>query len=51
MDAGKPLPGSDPSLDFQHRTASWYVPSDQPWQDALRYQVEYEQNNPPVAAA
>jgi phenylpropionate dioxygenase-like ring-hydroxylating dioxygenase large terminal subunit len=51
MEAGKPVPGIDPALDFKHRTASWYMPSDQPWQDALRYQVEYEQNNPPAAAA
>jgi phthalate 4,5-dioxygenase len=51
MDAGKPLPALDPSLDFKHRTASWYMPSDEPWQQALRYQEEFERENPPAAAA
>ncbi len=51
MDEGKPLPALDPSLDFQHRTASWYMPSDQPWQDCLRYQEQYERDNPAASAA
>lgn len=51
MDEGKPLPAQDPALDFQHRTASWYMPSDQPWQDALRYQDQYEREHPQPAAA
>ncbi len=51
MDAGKPLPGLDPSLDFNHRTGSWYMPSDQPWQTVLRYQQQFERENPPAAAA
>ena len=46
MDAGKPLPGLNPDLDYKHRTASWYMPADQPWQDALRYQEQFEQENP-----
>jgi phthalate 4,5-dioxygenase len=51
MDAGKPMPGLDPALDFKHRTASWYMPSNEPWQDALRYQEQFERENPPAAAA
>jgi phenylpropionate dioxygenase-like ring-hydroxylating dioxygenase large terminal subunit len=55
MAQGKPLPGLDPALDFQHRTASWYMPSDKPWQTALEYQEKYERENPltgkPVQAA
>jgi phthalate 4,5-dioxygenase oxygenase subunit len=46
MSEGKPLPGLDPNLDFNHRTASWYMPRDKPWQDALRYQEKYESENP-----
>ena len=46
MAEGKPLPGLDPALDFQHRTASWYMPHDKPWQDALQYQEKYERDNP-----
>jgi phthalate 4,5-dioxygenase oxygenase subunit len=46
MAEGKPLPGLDPKLDFQHRTASWYMPEDKPWQDCLRYQEKYERENP-----
>lgn len=51
MEEGKPLPAHDPALDFKHRTASWYMPSDQPWQDALRYQEQYERDHPQAAAA
>jgi phenylpropionate dioxygenase-like ring-hydroxylating dioxygenase large terminal subunit len=51
MDAGKPLPGLDPSLDFRHRTASWYMPADQPWQDVLRYQEQFERDSPVAAVA
>ncbi|MGH7335945.1 MAG: Rieske 2Fe-2S domain-containing protein [Myxococcota bacterium] len=51
MDQGKPLPALDRALDFRHRTASWYMPADQPWQEALRFQEKYERENPPAAAA
>jgi hypothetical protein len=51
MEQGKPLPALAPGLDFNHRTASWYMPADQPWQDALRYQDEYEREHPQPAAA
>lgn len=51
MDAGKPLPGLDPTLDFRHRTASWYMPSDESWRDVLRYQEEFERKNPVGEAA
>ena len=37
MDEGKPLPGIDPSLDFKHRTASVFMPSDADWHDALKF--------------
>jgi len=51
MEQGKPLPATDPSLDFNHRTASWYMPPDQPWQDCLKFQEKYERENPEAAAA
>lgn len=51
MEEGKPLPAHGPALDFKQRTASWYMPSDHPWQDALRYQEQYERDNPQAAAA
>lgn len=51
MEQGKPLPAQDPALDYRHRTASWYMPADQPWQDCLRYQEQHEKENPPAVAA
>jgi hypothetical protein len=27
------------------------MPSNEPWQDALRYQEQFERENPPAAAA
>ena len=46
MADGKPLPGLDPKLDFKHRTASWYMPAAEPWQDALQHQDKYEKDHP-----
>ena len=51
MAEGNPLPGLDPSLDFNHRTGSWYMPADKPWQDVLQYQEKYERENPPAGQA
>jgi len=51
MDDGKRLPALDPSLDFKHRTGSWYMPSNESWRDVLRYQEKFERENPPAAAA
>jgi hypothetical protein len=51
MEEGKPLPALDPTLDFKHRTASCYVPADQPWQKALKYQEDLERKNPAVIVA
>jgi len=45
------LPALDPSLDFKHRTGSWYMPSNESWRDVLRYQEKFERENPPAAAA
>jgi phthalate 4,5-dioxygenase oxygenase subunit len=46
MAQGKPLPAQDPALSFAHRAASWYMPADKPWQDALIYQEDYERTHP-----
>lgn len=52
MEEGKPLPGLDPSLRYdQQRACSWYMPSNEPWQDVTRYQEQYERDNPMSAAA
>jgi phthalate 4,5-dioxygenase len=37
MDEGKPLPGTAPGLDFSQRAASVYMPSEAPWQEAVRW--------------
>ena len=37
MDEGKPLPGTDPSLDFRHRTASVFMSSEADWHEALKF--------------
>jgi len=51
MEAGKPMPATDPMLDFQHRTGSWYMPADADWRTVLEYQEKYERENPQPAAA
>jgi phthalate 4,5-dioxygenase len=43
---GKPLPAQDPSLDFRQRGASCHMPSDRPWQEALKWQEDYEREHP-----
>ncbi len=48
---GKPLPGQDPALDFQQRGASFTMPADRPWQEALRWQEEYERSHPIAVSA
>jgi phenylpropionate dioxygenase-like ring-hydroxylating dioxygenase large terminal subunit len=45
-EAGKPLPGLDPSLDFQQRGASITLPAGRPWQEALACQEEHERAHP-----
>jgi nitrite reductase/ring-hydroxylating ferredoxin subunit len=51
MEAGKPLPGLDPNLDFQQRGVACDIPSDSAWGDALRWQEQYEQTIPATSAA
>lgn len=51
MEQGKPLPATDPALDFRHRTGSWYMPVDADWHTVLEYQEQYERENPQPAAA
>jgi phthalate 4,5-dioxygenase len=48
---GKPLPAQDPALDFKLRGVSCNVPADRPWQEALKWQEDYERANPLVTAA
>jgi phthalate 4,5-dioxygenase len=48
---GRPLPGQDANLDFNLRGVSCDVPADRPWQDALKWQEEYERAHPLVSAA
>lgn len=50
-EAGRPLPGHDPSLDYDLRGASMVIPADRPWQDARRLQEDYERANPVAASA
>ncbi len=45
MDEGKPLPGMDPSLDFNHRTASVFMPAEADWHDALQFLEEQERES------
>ncbi len=42
LEQGKPLPALDPSLDFNLRGASCFMPSDKPWQDAIHFQEQQE---------
>jgi hypothetical protein len=50
MDEGKSLPGHDPALDYNQRACSFNIPADIPWQDVVKWQLEYEQQHPPLAA-
>lgn len=49
-DAGRPLLGHDPSLDYDLRSASMVIPADRPWQDARWLQEDYERAHPPAIA-
>lgn len=51
MQEGKPLPGHDPSLDYDQRGASFAIPADRPWQDVVALQDAYERENPVGVAA
>jgi phthalate 4,5-dioxygenase len=48
-EAGRPLPGQDPALDYDLRGASIDIPIDRPWEEARRIQEEFEHDNPVVA--
>jgi len=50
MEDGLPLPAHDPSLDFQQRAGSFDMPADQPWQDVVKWQEDYERGHRPIAA-
>jgi phenylpropionate dioxygenase-like ring-hydroxylating dioxygenase large terminal subunit len=50
-EAGRPLPGQDPALDFDLRGTSIDIPIDRPWQEARRVQDAFERDNPVVAKA
>ena len=51
MEEGKPLPGQDSQLDFVQRGVACDIPVDRPWQEALRWQEEYERTNSASSAA
>lgn len=46
MDEGKPLPATDPGLDFSQRAASVFMPSDMSWRDARQWQEKVEREQP-----
>ena len=48
---GRPLPAQDANLNFDLRGVSCDVPADRPWQEALKWQEEYERAHPLVSAA
>ena len=50
-DAGRPLPAQDPALDFRQRGASFTMPADRPWQEALQWQEDYERAHPAAVPA
>jgi phthalate 4,5-dioxygenase oxygenase subunit len=50
MEEGKPLPGLDPSLDYDHRAGSFNIPANRPWQEVVKWQREFEQEYPSLAA-
>ena len=52
MEKGTPLPALDPALRFdEQRACSWYMPTDEPWQDVTRFQEQYELDHPLSVAA
>jgi phthalate 4,5-dioxygenase len=51
MEAGKPLPATQPGLDFKQRAASVYMPSSAPWQQAVRWLKAQEAGLKEPAAA
>jgi phthalate 4,5-dioxygenase len=51
MEAGKPLPATEPGLDFNQRAASVYMPSSAPWQEAVRWLKAQEAGLKEPAAA
>ena len=42
MDEGRTLPAHDPLLDFNHRSCSFDIPANVPWQDVTQWQEEFE---------
>jgi phthalate 4,5-dioxygenase len=51
MDEGNaPLPGLDPSLDYEQRACSFNISAQVPWQDVVKWQETYETQHPPLAA-
>lgn len=38
MEEGKPLPAHDPSLSFDLRSVSCYMPADRPWKEVVSWQ-------------
>jgi hypothetical protein len=51
MEEGKPLPGQNGQLDFVQRGVACDMPEDRPWQEALRWQEQYEQAHSASSAA
>ena len=49
MDEGKPLPGQDPSLDYDQRACSFNIPTNIPWQKVVELQEEHERGHPLAA--
>jgi phthalate 4,5-dioxygenase len=47
-EAGRSLPGQDPALDYNLRSASMEIPIDRSWPDARRLQEEFERDHPLV---
>lgn len=48
MEQGLTLPGQAPGLSFDQRAASVYMPSNAPWQDALKFQEAQERESVPA---
>ncbi len=44
MDEGKPLPGQDPSLDYDQRAGSFNIPTNIPWQKVVALQEQHERD-------
>jgi hypothetical protein len=51
LQEGKPLPALDPSLDFVQRAASCYMPSDEPWQQAVKWLEHQERTGQSIHPA